>query len=422
MKHALVENKNSRHIQGAFLALAAILFCIPLQAYDFLYTHPETGKPIGWETSVIFYHLDPQPLGRFSNDEVHALFKKAVQVWRDAPGVRVPSFTFAGYLGVKMKKDAILSYLNPTPCLQHNLNGCLGRFQKQLRTVILFDPDGSILKTAVCPGGECLAGSFAGVFSGTAERPRAIVQGAAVFSSALDQKNKNRKEAAAFIFRVMVHEVGHLLGLGHSTLNQNLHAQKPLENARVLPVMFATGPDDDSPAVNHSLSTLRPDDEAGISVLYPEENLSTQTGGISGTVFQGSGAPLHHAHVVARDITDPIYRAYSAVSGKTCPENTTPSHALYGGECRQETGEIAATGDFEIQGLPPGIYSLQVEETSDAFARLDLSPASYASFPPNEVPDFENANDLFAPLRRQPFIEITAGQISSNVVIHWNDE
>ncbi len=134
---------------------------------------------------------------------------------------------------------------------------------------------------------------------------------------------------------VALHELGHLLGLGHSALGETeltgSGGRRVVASGAVMfPIAMAAGTIADR--------VLQPDDVAGISDLYPAPDQLTTTGGITGRVTKG-GNGLLGAHVVAFN-----------------PE----TGVLVGNFA------LTAGGEFVIARLQPGPYILRVEPLDDA--------------------------------------------------------
>jgi Matrixin len=149
---------------------------------------------------------------------------------------------------------------------------------------------------------------------------------------------------------VALHEIGHVLGLGHSAIGET--ELQPGGGRRVIAsgaVMFPIAMSPGSIADR----VLQADDLAGIFDLYPAQNPSGTAGtsSIRGRVTK-SGVGLFGAHVVA----------FNLETGK-----------MVGGFSLNNAGE------FVITGLDPGAHLLRVEplddaDTSSFFARsIDTS-------------------------------------------------
>ncbi len=133
---------------------------------------------------------------------------------------------------------------------------------------------------------------------------------------------------------IAVHEIGHMLGLGHSAIGET--EVRPggrrviAAEAVMFPIAFSPG--------NIQLRTLKADDVAGMVDIYGTTAARRRTGSVSGRVTK-SGAGVFGAHVVA----------FNPRTG-----------ALIGGFT------LNANGNFTIAGLEPGPHVIRVEPLDDA--------------------------------------------------------
>ena len=132
---------------------------------------------------------------------------------------------------------------------------------------------------------------------------------------------------------IAVHEIGHLHGLGHSALGETemrTGGRRVLgAEAVMFPIAFTAGSISDR--------TLKADDIAGISDIYPTGVFTRDTGSISGRVTK-NGTGVLGAHIVA----------FNPRTGK-----------LVGGFT------LTADGSFVIAGLDPGPHVLRAEPLDD---------------------------------------------------------
>jgi hypothetical protein len=130
------------------------------------------------------------------------------------------------------------------------------------------------------------------------------------------------------------HEIGHLLGLGHSALGET--SLTPVgrvviaKQAVMFPIAFPAGTTLDR--------SLQQDDKAGIEAIYGTPAFAQQTGSIAGRVTL-NGQGLFGAHVIASNIN---------------------TGGLTGGF------SLDAQGNFVISSLAPGLYLIRAEPLDDA--------------------------------------------------------
>jgi Matrixin len=162
-----------------------------------------------------------------------------------------------------------------------------------------------------------------------------IVESDIFLNSAFDWSVAPSGQAARFdVQSIATHEIGHLLGLGHSALGETQlvsdGGRRVLGKSAVMfPIAF--------PAGNIADRVLKPDDSVGMSDVYPANGFLQQSGSISGRVTL-NGAGLFGAHVTA------LNPATGAIVGSF---------------------SLDQQGDFSIDGLPPALYVIRVEPLDD---------------------------------------------------------
>ena len=150
---------------------------------------------------------------------------------------------------------------------------------------------------------------------------------------------------------IALHEVGHMLGLGHSMVGETElegGGRRVLAAEAVMfPIAFSAG------AVNRA---PHPDDIAGMSDIYGTDAFRRATGSITGRVTK-NGTGVVGAHVVA----------FNPATGRLIAGFT-----------------LSADGTFTIGGLDPGTYVVRVEPLDDADVSsfLDTSLDVDADFRP----------------------------------------
>jgi Matrixin len=144
---------------------------------------------------------------------------------------------------------------------------------------------------------------------------------------------------------VALHEIGHFSGLGHSALGEtealDSGGRRVLSSDAVMfPISLGTG--------SIANRTLKPDDIAGISSVYPDGGFESSTGSISGRITKG-GSGLFGAHIVAFDPATQTMVAGFALDKQ---------------------------GDFTIAGLTPGPHVVRIEPLDDADVSSFFDPTA----------------------------------------------
>lgn len=134
---------------------------------------------------------------------------------------------------------------------------------------------------------------------------------------------------------ILTHEIGHLLGLGHSAMGEtrvNSGGGRTVlgKRAVMFPIAYPPGSIEDR--------TLEADDVAGITDIYGTTAAQEELGALSGRVTL-NGAGVFGAHVVA----------FNPATGE-----------MVGGF------SLTDAGDFVIAALKPGQYVVRVEPLDDA--------------------------------------------------------
>jgi hypothetical protein len=148
------------------------------------------------------------------------------------------------------------------------------------------------------------------------------------------------------------HEIGHLLGLEHSSvLGATMQPRQAKNGIYNLPSL--------------SQRTLSEDDRAGVRALYGMRAgaLSTR-GSIAGTINFASGAAVFGANVWAEEVT----------SGRVVASNVT-----------------LANGEYRIEGLPPGDYRVVAQALDGAVQAADIASqkGAYAGLAINPTRSFQ---------------------------------
>lgn len=351
------------------LVLAAVaLSALPAWAGGALKTNAD-GLPMRWDTTV---SLNPEQGALKPGVIDHAASVAMVQAALDR-WLSVPNISLMTMMGDPLSDGGDTHGGNYKNFYNSNVMNCYDEDPSTpCVSPLIFDADGSIMEDIF---GECTQFSIVGFagfsdISGESTDPALTIlkRGYAIFNGACIapaiekpgcppcNRVLSQTEAEAFI----THEVGHLLGLGHSQVNGDSYETClqngfcPEEMAEHIPTMHPYL----VPGAN--MKTLHRDDEVSMQRLYGDPGLDHCK--VSGQVLNEGGAPMRGVEVVARNTNPDLMftDAISYVSGEEAPR--VSAFGKTADNCLENCG------DFEIAGLQAGqTYQLCVSRLSDKF-------------------------------------------------------
>lgn len=258
----------------------------------------EDGRTVTlrWQQLPVRYLVTSRSAPGVSAADFSAAVRRAFDTWQQVPTANV-SFESSGTTGVEPG-------------------------QADGRTVIGFDDR---------PDLDRVLGATSYTFD---TRTGAIVEADIFFNTTFDWSVASGGEPGRFdLESIALHEIGHLVGLGHSALGET--ELRPSGGRRVIaaasamfPIARAAGSVDGR--------VLDPDDIAGVSDIYPAGDFDSR-GSISGRITK-NGQGIFGAHVVA----------FNLATGRLVANYT-----------------LTPQGDYTIAGLDHGPTVLRVEPLDD---------------------------------------------------------
>lgn len=251
---------------------------------------------VRWTDRPVRYFVTNRGDNGVTAPQFQQTMTRAFTTWENEPTVDI-SFTFVGFTGAEP-----------------------------------FDDDGmNVLGFQAEPELERVLGATGFTIDNVTGR---ILESDIFFNSIFDWTVAPSGDAARFdLESVALHEIGHMIGLGHSAIGETeLTAGRRrviAKQAVMFPIAF--------PAGNISDRRLKADDVAGASDIYPQGDFTRDTGSISGRV-RLAGRGIFGAHVTA----------FSLRSGRIVGNFTLDDN-----------------GTFVIAGLEPGLHVVRVEPLDD---------------------------------------------------------
>jgi hypothetical protein len=292
------------------------------------------GEALVWRLPSIPYNPDRGSLGGLTNSEARQRMTSAASAWTAVPTSSV-SIVEAAQVAADITPS---NFLDDAWICGDGLSP------------VVFDADGSIVDMLFGQGASNSVLGFAAAMCGDlvlAEITEGIATINGRFVDGVDSAS-NPEITRDELETVLVHELGHYVGLDHSQVGLQQVADAVSGEAVATMFPFHSTPEQ---------LTLHLDDMVSVSSLYPELSFESDFGELTGSVFLNDGVTLFQgANVVARLVSDPLVTAVSQVSGA----HYFPGNA--GG-----TPDPSLAGRFQLKGLPPGDYTVEVEPVYGEF-------------------------------------------------------
>lgn len=326
------------------------------------------GLPMRWESVLLNPEQGALKSGVYDNGASVALVQAALDRWKNIATVNLNTV-----MGSPLSDGGNTHASNYKDFYNSNVSHCYDADPSTPCTSpLIFDEDGSIIEDMF---GECTASSiigFAGFSSvaGDSDDPAltTLKRGYAVFNGACIAPAAprpgcppcNSELSHQEVESLITHEIGHLLGLGHSQVNADSYQACielgfcPEALVEHIPTMYPFM------VLGANMLSLHRDDEVSMQRLYGDANAGHCR--VSGRVLNEGGATMRGVEVTARNTNPELMftDAISYVAGERAPRINAFDKGA--DNCLENCG------DFEISGLQAGqTYQLCVSRLSDKF-------------------------------------------------------
>lgn len=357
------------------------------------------GDPIAWNktaASPITADVEAGACGRFSNAEAITRLEDAIGLWGDESYIDIGFTVSTSEITVDVDGDNYTSYLsgvvgNTTIQNIQNISDGLNP--------VVFDQDGEVVDSATGVSNGRLFilgfaspvayGATSGVFTSIEEAQ--IVMNCYCMTNALgDALNSDCSTAFTDTMNswATTHEMGHFLGLDHSSINNDLTSDDIDDNETELPTMYPS-------FVDNTQATLHEDDITAMASLYPsstffaESDSGTDYCKVTGTLKDRYGEDMRCAAVQMvvdsnADLNVEFVSGTYAVDADANDDDDTVDD----GEC------TSGCGDFVFYLQPGQTYSMQILKIPSSFINgSGLGPCRASQLPLCSATNLANCDD-----------------------------
>lgn len=299
-----------------FFTVLVLIFALPAFAGGPSYVdRVNNGRFFKWRNGQINIVFDNGSLtDDMTAEESKDLVKEAWKVWEDAS-------IYKGTIDQGTVPVSNLKFIddgdwgqdiNETNYQQFYYNA-EGADSPERPTIIIFDKDGKIFEDLVDQG-QLPSGSADSILGLTQiyamdKLNDKFINGTIILNGPRFAKDE---QGSAVLKATLVHELGHLLGLDHSAVNDDTYDGSCSDGCIHLPTMYKF-------VVSPEQETLHFDDKTWVAFLYnmqnPDSNIMKDFCVLSGEIFDVKGRGFQGAEILVRETNDQRAFATMAVSG-----------------------------------------------------------------------------------------------------------